>query len=175
MVGIFVFALSTLLISGSARADVENFLAVDYKCPEGNGGKLESILQNGEGVRQKIRVSFADGKPTRLGLELQLKGKPYEEKKAYVFDGSMSKEDKFRGDSILEKTMWIQDKICKGTPAARKKYKAELKKNKRELREIEREMAAKPMTATEAAQAEWRREHPTVEGEDPDLGEGSAE
>ena len=53
-------SLVLLVCSSSAFAQGDGFLPIRVKCPQHNGGVMETVQQNSVGQRERIRITFDD-------------------------------------------------------------------------------------------------------------------
>lgn len=121
------------MIAG-ARADAENLVPVNLKCPAENGGVLEVMSRSGNGqYQERIRAKIANGGATELSVD-QARGRMAwrTEREYRLSDASLTEESRFRSEHVARYANVLAG-VC-ADPAKLTRYRKELEENSRRSR-----------------------------------------
>lgn len=132
ILAITLFSLSSAFASGIG--DYENHHPTFLRCPSGAPDVVEEITQNGLKESTRVRAHYEKGKITRIEIAAAVPDGLFQT----VYDFHMDKvkgADAFHADGVGKHIDRIRKEVCEGSPEARDKYFAELRRNRDMLRQ----------------------------------------
>ena len=123
------------LASAGDAIDKSNkpYKTIGLKCPKDNGGVLEHIRKNEDGISTRMRFKFRGDKVANITYEAAERGKSFETLDTFDMENPKSDKSLKVGNRAIELVNPFIEKICNGPKESKERFFAITESNRKQL------------------------------------------